>query len=69
MVTAIFEVCLLGHGEPDPVALHVELGVESATERRNKPLPKTVYGSSGPDSALKIQLLWHVGNSCRCHKS
>ena len=38
MVTAILDICLLGHGEPDPVALHVELGVESATERRNKPL-------------------------------
>ena len=64
MVTAHFEVCLLGHGEPDPVALHVELGVEAATERRNnQPLPKTVSGSSGPDSALKIQLLWHVCNS------
>ena len=41
MVTAILDICLLGHSEPDPVALHVELGVESATERRsNQPLQK-----------------------------
>ena len=64
MVTAHFEVCLLGHGEPDPVALHLELGVESATERRDhQPLTKTVSVASGPDSALKIPFLWHVCNS------
>ena len=64
MVTAILDICLLGHSEPDPVALHVELGVEAATERRNnQPLTKTVSVSSGPDSASKIQSLWHVCNS------
>ena len=34
MVTAILDTCLLGHSEPDPVALHVELGVEPAAENQ-----------------------------------